>query len=178
MQELSILVSYMLFCHSKRWKKTWATSRILLFYVTLRAGRRLHHWDRVQWWKISLCSCAAAIAVEVGLSVTLVHYSSEHWQEMRCGGSCFDCRNTSRGLQHVSVAGFIATGSSCHDFKASTVAATSAWSTETFDKDHSTCCTAQSERSQRTPETTKDHVEDTSPSTIHGRPAEDDRDWS
>ena len=31
--------------------------------------------------------------------MTPVHYTSEHWREMRCGGSCNECQDVSAGLE-------------------------------------------------------------------------------
>ena len=43
-------------------------------------------------------SCLSAVAVELGYSVTLVHYSLEHWSSMRCGGTCRECQDVTAGL--------------------------------------------------------------------------------
>ena len=112
---------------------------------------------------------------------------------MRCGGSCSDCKDVTRGLEVRKSFGWINVSalpvSSPHVERHTSSRRAP---TQAIDQDHplgprasryskgSTQSersqkTPQSERPQKTPETTEDHCE-TSPSTIHGRHAEDDRD--
>ena len=146
-------------------------------------------------------SCLLAIAVELGYSVTLVHYSSEHWSHMRCGGACRECQDVAAGLDLCKRRGWV-------QMAALPLAAPAERHTtsrrgpppppppsEEPDREAPKPSTSKvipraarysrgsqsershdTERSMRTRDSTDERGDEPAPSTIQGRPAEDDRD--
>ena len=64
---------------------------------------------RVILWKNTPVVAAALSSLDVvaDATATLVHYSSEHWSSMRCGGTCRECQDVSAGLDACKRYGWI-----------------------------------------------------------------------